>query len=79
MSVTSNTNTLTIRAGGGILSSSAQIATDISGAFTSVSSSLASRIDTNTTNISNLQTSGSAGFIISSSGGQFNVGSYQTA
>lgn len=79
LSVTSNTNTLTIRAGGGILSSSAQIATDISGAFTSVSSSLASRIDTNTTNISNLQTSGSAGFIISSSGGQFNVGAYQTA
>ena len=79
LSVTSNTNTLTIRAGGGILSSSAQIATDISGAFTSVSSSLASRIDTNTTNISNLQTSGSAGFVISSSGGQFNVGAYQTA
>lgn len=79
LSVTSNTNTLTIKAGGGILSSSAQIATDISGAFTSVSSSLASRIDTNTTNISNLQTSGSSGFIISSSGGQFNVGAYQTA
>jgi hypothetical protein len=65
LSVTSNTNTLTIRAGGGILSSSAQIATEISGAFTSVSSSIASRFND--------------GFIISSSNGQFSVGSYQTA
>lgn len=79
LSVTSNTNTLTISAGGGILSSSAQIATEISGAFTSTSSSLASRITTNTSNISLLQSSASAGFVISSSGGQFSIGSYQTA
>jgi hypothetical protein len=79
LSVTSNTNTLTIRAGGGILSSSAQIATEISGAFTSTSSSLASRITTNASDISLLQSSASAGFVISSSGGQFSIGSYQTA
>lgn len=79
VSVTSNTNTLTISAGGGILSSSAQIATEISGAFTSTSSSLASRITTNASNISLLQSSASAGFVISSSNGQFSVGSYQTA
>jgi len=40
--------------GGGILSSSAQIATDISGAFTAVSTSIATNIATNTTNIGTL-------------------------
>jgi hypothetical protein len=39
---------------GGLLSSSAQIATDISGAFTAVSGGLAGRITTNTTNIGTL-------------------------
>jgi len=37
--------------GGGIVSSSAQIATDISGAFTAVSGGLSTRITTNETNI----------------------------
>ena len=40
----------------GIISSSAQIATDISGAFESVSSSLSASIATNTTNLSSITT-----------------------
>jgi trimeric autotransporter adhesin len=43
-------------AGTGILSSSIQIASDISGSFTSLSSSLSTRLTTDETNITNLQT-----------------------
>ena len=42
--------------GTGILSSSIQIASDISGSFTSLSSSLSTRLTTDETNITNLQT-----------------------
>ena len=42
---------LAVGGGGGLLSSSAQIATDISGAFTAVSGGFSTRITTNTTNI----------------------------
>jgi len=54
----------------GLLSSSAQIATDISGAFTSVSASVATNIATNVTNITNnttaINTLNAAGLISSS-------------
>ena len=60
LDVTSDTNTLTFTIGNGILSSSAQIATDISGAInaatSSLSSSLASDIATNLSSITDLQT-----------------------
>lgn len=42
---------LAVGSGGGLLSSSAQIATDISGAFTAVSGGFSTRITTNETNI----------------------------
>ena len=42
---------LAVGGGGGLLSSSAQIASDISGAFTAVSGGFSTRITTNTTNI----------------------------
>jgi hypothetical protein len=45
-----------LRTNSGVVSSSAQIASDISGSFTSVSSSLSSRIATEETNVDNLQT-----------------------
>ena len=60
LDVTSATDTLTFTIGNGILSSSAQIATDISGAInaatSSLSSSLATDIATNLSSITDLQT-----------------------
>jgi len=71
---------------GGVLSGSAQIATEISGAFTLVSSSIASNIDTNTTNIdtnttniTNLQTSASAGIRLEDADSGFSLSMFETA
>ena len=52
LDVTSDTNTLTFTIGNGILSSSAQIATEISGAFTAASASFSTRVTANDTKVS---------------------------
>ena len=58
----------------GLLSSSAQIATDISGAFTSLSSSFSASIATNTTDIATL-TSATSSYVVNSQTGSFVVNS----
>ena len=55
-SFSSRITTAELELGNTLISSSAQIASDISGSFTTTSSSLASRITTEATNVDNLQT-----------------------
>jgi len=55
-SFSSRITTAELELGNTLISSSAQIASDISGSFTAASSSLASRITTEATNVDNLQT-----------------------
>lgn len=71
---------------GGVLSGSAQIASEISGAFNAASSSFVTNINTNTvdistntTNITNLQTSASAGIRLEDGDSGFTLTALETA